>query len=405
MALLKLLVSEDDTIPLLLGFIAVNGDLRLYTDYLASVCHDGKGGSKRLACRFIEHLATVKEPIAALEKLGEEVGGAASLIRDIARSLRLGLEPSELAERIIEKVVTKLRARAELIDEIARASLESLALISTILTVSLLISGVFLGSKTVVVTGALLITGLITFVGALLPSIMSIAAPRLPYVIQVAALTSIASAVLSAYLGNIYLALLSILLALPLYLFARKWWKQVRSISRAALQLAEMLQLGRIATMQHVDNELAYNMMTGSRKGLYSNLGLLLIDIMRLLPQEGSVTAARLLRSFVEFATRYLDIAKAVLTRSLIYEAIVTTLMPILAVVVTVIAKMISASFTSGSSIAPFLATGRGIGAIARLMLLPSVVYPIATSKIGRGTPFLPFLHWLPALVASLVLH
>ncbi len=405
MKLLRLMVDEDDLIPLLLGFIAVNGDLRLYTDYLVTLCRAGKGGSKRLACRYMEYLAVAKEPLVALERLGEELGKKGATLQDITRALRLGLEPSELAEHIVEKIITRLRARAELIDEIAKAGLETLALISTIFTLSLLVSGLFLGSNSFLLASVIAITGIVVVISFLLPSIMSLASPRIPAHIYAFTITSQAAAVLGVYLGSLHATLVSVILAIPVYLFARRWWRQVKDAARLALQLAEALQMGRITLLASSEGSLAYNVIVGSRKNIYSNLGTLLIDMTRLLPQEGSVTAARLLRSFAEFAARYLDIARAMLLRSIVYEALVTSMMPLLGLIMLNISKMLTTSLSIAGAIALPIPRPSKVAFIARLMLLPSVVYPLATSKIGRGSPMLPLLHWLPALAASLLLH
>ncbi len=399
---LRLFTNEDDATPLLLGLAAVNGDLRLYSEYLASLCREGSGGARRLACRFLEHLATLKEPLLALEKLAEELGGS-NILYEVTRSLRLGVEPSEVAERIVERIIARMQARASLIDDVARAMLEVLALVSTVLSFSILMTGLLAGGAAPLVA-PLVITLVVVVSAALTPSIVRLGAPRVPRWLAALSMLSVAVAAASLYYRSLTLALVSMTVMPLVAVFTLAWWKQTRSVAELAVAIAESMQFGRgLFEYGRGDRSLAYRVAMGSKHGVKSSLAELLIDMLRLLPQEGSVTAARLLRSFAEFASRYLELVKSALTKSLVYEALVTTTMPIL---VMLAAKVLS--FTVASPAAPLpLAAPRladSTKALA-LMSMPAVFYPLATSKIGRGTPLLPLLHPLAALLTLLATH
>ncbi len=393
----RMLVSEDDATPLLLGLAAVNGDLRLYSEYLASLCKEGSGGARRLACRYLEHLATLKEPLLALERLADELGGS-NLLREVTRSLRLGVEPSEVAERIVERIVARLQARAELVDDIARAMLEVLALVSTILSFSILMSSLLLGGASLTLA-PLILTLIVAVAATATPSIVRLSAPKLPAWLSMLSVASIAAAAAAVYTGSMVLALASAATSIPIVAYSVAWWRETRSVSSLAVAIAESMQFGR--GFYNAPGSLAYNIATGTKLRVKSSLAELLVDMLRLLPQEGSVTAARLLRSFAEFASRYLELAKSALAKSIMYEAIVSTTMPIL---VFLAARVIAAaaSMPAPLPLAPQALGARNMDQL-RLMALPATIYPLAASKIGRGTPLLPFLHALPALLTLLL--
>ncbi|AEM39156.1 hypothetical protein Pyrfu_1297 [Pyrolobus fumarii 1A] len=402
--LLRLLVSEEDLIPLLLGFTAVNGDLRLYTQYLSSLCHNGRGGSRRVACRFLEHMATVKEPLLALEKLSKELGGSGALLNEIVRSLRLGVEPAEVAERLVERIIARVRAKAELVDDIAKAMLEVLALVSTVLTFSILMSGFLLGGGAGIQLAAFILAGIVGLAAMFTPSVVRLSAPRVPRIVTVTTIASMISGVYSIYAHSLLAALISTVLSLPAILYTARWWRQTRSVASIAVGIAESLQMGRgIPPLGAGDPSLTYSILMGSKYSVYSNLGELLVDMLRLIPQEGSVTAAKLLRSFTEFAARYLELVKTALTKSIVYETIVVIAMPLLALLAKQVLGVMNTATVANAPI-PLLRTGLHGGKELSMMLLPAVAYPLATSKIGRGTPLLPLLHWLPSLLAVVLL-
>ena len=398
-SLLRLLATEDDAIPLLLSLAAVNGDMRLYTEHLSNLCREGSGGVKRLACRYLEHLASVKEPLLALKRLADELGGS-SLLHEVVRSLRLGLEPSEVAERIVDRIVAKLRARAELVEDMARAILEVLALTSTILAFAVMMSAFVAGSAALstVLPAALAILAILMAFAA--PSIAKLGAPRIPPWLAAFSATSLAAAAYALYARSLPAAIASAAATIPVVLYTLSWWREMRSISNIAIRLAEALQLGYMRP----DDSLAYDVLMSAKHRVKSSLSLLLIDMLRLLPQEGSHTAARLLRNFAEFAARYLELAKSTLVKSLVYEAVVALSMPALSLLAFNTLNMMTAH--AGAAPLPGLATlsTSNVYALTTLMNLPAVAYTLVTSKIGRGTPLLPLLHPLTALLTLLLL-
>ncbi len=399
-SLLRLLATEDDAIPLLLGLAAVNGDMRLYTEYLTSLCHEGSGGAKRLACRYLEHLASVKEPLLALKRLADELGGS-TLLNEVVRSLRLGLEPSEVAERIVERIVAKLKARAELVDDMARAVLEVLALTSTILAFAVMMSAFVAGSAALSLALPLALSALAVLMAIAAPSIAKLGAPRVPLWLAALSASSILLAAYSLYTRSLPAAAASLASATPIIIYTVSWWRETRSISNIAVRLAEAMQLGYMRP----DDTLAYDVLMNAKHRVKSSLSLLLIDMLRLLPQEGSHTAARLLRNFAEFAARYLELVKGTLVKSLLYEALVTLSMPALALLAFNTLNTMTAHV--GPSPLPALATlpHTSLALMASMMNLPAVAYTLVTSKIGRGTPMLPLLHPLTALLTLLLLN
>lgn len=401
---MRLLVSEDDVIPLLLGLAAVNGDLRLYTEYVAGLCREGTGGTRRIACRYLSHLATVKEPLTALDKLAEELGGS-TLLREIVRAMRLGLEPEQVSERIVSSIITKLQSRASMIEDVARAVLEVLALTSTILSFAVMMSAFVTGSLAIATLMPLLLTLVTIIMGAAAPSILRLAAPRIPPWLAAVVAMGLAAAGYSLYTGNPLFALASIPSALLSILYARSWWKENRMIASLAVKIAESIQLGYMGGVEGGDAVLAYDILVGAKSRMKSNLSLLLIDMLRLLPQEGSQTAARLLRNFAEFAARYIELAKSSLMKSVVYELVVVVSMPMLALLSMQVLNTISAQ--AGATPLPLLNVTvlTNLPATIMLMNLPAIAYTVVASKIGRGTLLLPFFYPIPAILTLLPLR
>ncbi len=403
-SLLRLLVAEDDIIPLLLGLAAVNGDLRLYTEYVARLCREGGGGAKRAACRYLSHLATVKEPLTALEKLAEELGGS-TLLRDVVRALRLGIEPEQISEKIVSAIIAKLESRANTIDDVVRAVLEVLALTSTILSFAVMMSAFVSGSMLIGSMMPIVLTLLTLVAGVAAPSIMKLAAPRVPWWLAAATLLGMGMAGYALYARSLYLALASIPLSLLSLLYTRSWWRENRLIASLAVRIAESMQFGYLGRIGGEDVTVTYDVLVGAKSRVKSSLSMLLIDMLRLLPQEGSQTAARLLRSFAEFASRYIELAKSSLVKSIVYELIVALSMPLLTLLSGYVLNAISSQAVTAPLPLVNTIVARNAATLATLMNLPAIAYTLVASKIGRGTPLLPLFYPLPALLALLPLN
>ncbi len=403
-SLLKLLVAEDDIIPLLLGLAAVNGDLRLYTEYVARLCREGSGGARRAACRYLSHLATVKEPLVALEKLAGELGGS-TLLNDIVRAMRLGLEPEQVSERIVSAIIAKLQSRAAMIEDVVRAVLEVLALTSTILSFAVMMSAFVAGSTFVMMAMPLALTLITVMAGIAAPSIMKLAAPRIPPWLAAVTALGVGLSGYALYARNLYLAAAAVAPSLVAAFYTRSWWRENRLIASLAVRIAESMQLGYTGRLGGDDVTLAYDILVGAKSRVKSSLAVLLIDMLRLLPQEGSQTAARLLRNFAEFAARYIELAKSSLVKSIAYELIVAVSMPMLTLLSLYVLNAIGAQAAAAPLPVVNIAFARNAAQMAALMNLPAITYTLVASKVGRGTPLLPLFYPLTSLLALLPLH